>query len=86
MASTNKELVEILEERNKGGRYDELIQRAKDDVYHDFKSDYALPKSQLIYDMHFFPELEDVIIRVIKAEFDESGFESAFDESPGLMP
>jgi hypothetical protein len=69
--STDKELVELLNERNIDGRYNELIDKAKSGYYHDFKSELATPKSQLVEDLSYFPELQDVRESIIDGDYDE---------------
>jgi hypothetical protein len=71
MASTTKELVEILTERNTHGKYDKLIADAKAGKFHDFKSDEATPKTILAHELHKFKDLEDLADRVMEGEFDE---------------
>lgn len=76
--STDVELVEVLTERNTEGKYNKIIERAKERGYHDFKfdtnpkyKDCIIPKMQLAQDMLEFPELEDVIDDVIDGIYDE---------------
>jgi hypothetical protein len=76
--STNKELVTELTERNTEGKYDKLIERAKDNGYHDFKfdedkyEDCICPKMDLVEDLKTFPELNDIREAVIGGDYDES--------------
>lgn len=77
--TTDIHLAEELILRNTAGRYDALIERAKNQGYHDFKFDlnreYAecsCPKMQLVTDLIPFPELDDIRKRVTEGEFDES--------------
>jgi hypothetical protein len=78
--TTNVDLVKILHERNKNREYDALIVLAARNHYHDYKSEAAAPKMELINDLSIFPELKDVSERVMQGEFDESPDESDKDE------
>lgn len=72
--STNTDLVAELEKRNSAGKYDRIIQRSKDNIYHDFKSPpelFAEPKSQLLLDLQQFPELHDIAADVINGIYDD---------------
>lgn len=76
--STHIELVEELTKRNTEGKYDALIERAKNKGYHDFKfdeekyEDCICPKMDLAGDLSAFPELADIRNAVIGGEYDES--------------
>jgi len=76
--STHIELVQELTERNKEGKYDDIIARAKEKGYHDFKfdedkyPDCICPKMDLVKDLSDFPELSDIRGGVMGGEFDES--------------
>lgn len=76
--TTNVELVQELTERNTEGKYDKIIERAKDCGYHDFKmdddkyEDSIGPKIDLVNDLSKFPELEDIRQGVINGVYDES--------------
>ena len=80
--TTHKDLVNILSERNKYGKYDAIIERAKNKGYHDFKfdsitnhpeyGDCFCPKAQLVEDLSLFPELNAIRADVMKGVYDES--------------
>ena len=72
--TTNIDLVKILQDRNKDGRYDGLISDAKNNFFHDFKNPphIPLPKAMLIKALEQFGELADLRAKVIFGEFDES--------------
>ena len=70
--TTNEDLVKILHERNTGRQYDALIKLAARNHYHDYKSDVAAPKMELVEDLSNFPELNDISQMVMRGEFDES--------------
>ena len=82
--STNVDLVKELTERNTEGeekyegKYDKIIERAKENGYHDFKfdedkyPDCICPKIDLVQDLSKFPELEDIRKGVINGDYDES--------------
>lgn len=92
MGTTNKELVEILQERNHEGKYDRIINRAKENGYHDFKfdedkyPDCICPKIDLVADLMKFPELLDVRQSVIDGDFDESPDQEDRDKMEQEMP
>lgn len=77
----SKDIAEILRQRDPE-KYKHIIQRADLNGYHDFKHDkvpghpeYADcigPKAQLVSDLHPYPELADIMKRVMDGEFDES--------------
>lgn len=75
--TTSIDLVAELSERNKDGKYDSIIARAKENGYHDYKIDdekypnCLCPKMDLVYDLGKFPELSDIRDRVKEGEFDE---------------
>jgi hypothetical protein len=78
---TTKDLADILGPRNTNGKYDAIIDRAKNNGYHDHKfmkildhpeyGECMCPKVQLITDLANFPELNDISARVMAGEFDE---------------
>lgn len=77
MASTKVELVEKLEklkELNKGnalsGRIQSIIDKAKKGMYHDFESEYTLPKHELFKDL-VNAGLQNVAEEVVSGEYDE---------------
>lgn len=84
--SSNVHLAEELILRNTGNRYDALIERARNNGYHDHKFDmveghpeYAdciCPKVQLVEDLTPFPELNDLRTRVMNGEFDDPADEA----------
>lgn len=69
--TTNETLVKELEERNEGGKYDEIITNAKNNVYHDFKSNETMPKVKLVQDLGRFPELGHIKQDVMGGMYDE---------------
>lgn len=69
--STKIELVEELEKRNVGGKYDEIINNAKLGMYHDFESKATLPKMTLVLHLSQHPELEDIAEEVKEGKYDE---------------
>lgn len=78
----SKMLAVVLQKRNEGDRYNAIIERAKNNGYHDFKHDsipwhpeYAeciCPKMQLVDDLSAFPELSDVRKDVMEGLYDDS--------------
>lgn len=67
--NTHKDLPEILEQRNKDGRYTKLIKDAKNYNFHDFKSnEEAFPKMALAERLLEFPELKDVRDMVLQGK------------------
>jgi hypothetical protein len=76
--TTNVDLVTVLKERNKDGKYDALIARASENGYHDFKCDddkypdSICPKTDLVNDLASFPELSDIRQDVMDGVYDES--------------
>lgn len=87
--TSNIHLAEELILRNTGNRYDALIERAKNNGYHDFKfdtvpghpeyADCTCPKTQLVQDLDAFPELSDLRTRVMQGEFDDVADETDKD-------
>jgi hypothetical protein len=69
--STDAELVEMLMERNVDGKYDDLIFAAEDGAFHDFRSEHAFPKIELVQRLSAFPELADIAQMVKNGDFDE---------------
>lgn len=89
--STNKELVEVLTKRNTEGKYNDIIFRAKNNGYHDFKFDEDVydcvcPKIDLVADLSVFPELNDVRADVIDGAYDESPDEDDKKRMDDEMP
>lgn len=70
--STNKEFIDEILALNTSGQYDELIEKAKENYYHDYKSSEALPKSELVNDLSFFPELSEIRQAIMNGDYDES--------------
>lgn len=73
--STNTDLVADLQKRNAGDKYNHIIKRAKQNMYHDFKQPDGImiePKSLLLQDLQPFPELMDIKENVITGVYDES--------------
>ncbi len=77
--TTDVELVQELDERNIDGKYNAIIERAKNKGYHDFKfdlderyNDCVCPKMQLVEDLAKFPELDSVRKEVMNGAYDES--------------
>lgn len=82
MKTTSVDLVEELTKRNVHGKFDAIIERAKNNGYHDFKFDsnplYAdcmCPKSELYEQLSDFPELADIANDVFNGVYDESADE-----------
>ncbi len=75
--STSKDLVEELTRINIGSRYDELIAKAKDNWYHDYKNpgQVVCGKVELINDLEKFPELAYIREAVMNGEYDEEADE-----------
>jgi hypothetical protein len=72
--SSNVDLPAELAARNIDGKYDKLIERAKNNWYHDFKNPDHVPdgKMQLIDDLSRFPELNDIRMAVMDGDYDDS--------------
>ena len=72
--STNKELVEELEALNTNGKYDRLIKRARNNEYHDFKApgDIVCGKVEAVTDLQQFPELGEILNKIISGDYDET--------------
>jgi hypothetical protein len=76
--TTNIELVNELIKRNSSGKYHAIIERARENGYHDFKfdedkyPDCTCPKIDLVNDLTEFSELSDIRKAVIDGEYDES--------------
>lgn len=77
--STSVDLPVVLEARNKDGIYDNLIVRAKNNTYHDYKSDEVMPKVVLVNDLAVFPELQDIRQDIINGVYDETADEADKD-------
>ncbi|RFM30054.1 hypothetical protein [Deminuibacter soli] len=75
--STNKELVAELQKRNLTGKYDQLIENAKSNRYHDYKNpdDVICGKMELAADLSSFPELQDISDAVVRGDYDEEADE-----------
>ncbi len=75
MASTDVELVAELEQLKGSGSsraLTALIERARRGEYHDFKnSTFAAPKQALVHDLRTLG-LNDLALRVMNGDFDES--------------
>jgi hypothetical protein len=69
--TTDKDLVEVLEKRNTAGRYDLLIQQARQGLFHDFKTTLGLPKMALVQALDHYPELADIRKDVANGVYDE---------------
>jgi hypothetical protein len=69
--TTDKDLVELLQQRNTNGRYDKLIAQAANGDFHDFKTQHALPKLMLVSALDKFHELSDIREAVINGDYDE---------------
>lgn len=86
--TTNVELVVVLNDRNKNGKYDDLIDKAKKCWFHDFKApDDALAgdKLLLVQMLSNFPELADISVAVINGEYDEEPDEEDIKTLGGLF-
>lgn len=70
MATTKKELVDELEKLPVSKMRDRIIQRAKHDIYHCFRSPLVAPKMTLVNDLND-ADLKDLAKRVMDGEFDE---------------
>lgn len=68
--NTRTDLVTILERYPTSPARDRIIERAKRGDYHDWESDFDLPKSELVRDLTQ-AELLEVRARVIRGDFDE---------------
>lgn len=76
-----KDIAIILKERD-SQKYKDIIVRAENNGYHDFKFDTVIghpeygdclcPKVQLVNDLSKFPELVDIQKDVINGKYDES--------------
>jgi hypothetical protein len=71
-------LPDLLEERNKEGKYNEIIENARKGFYHDFKFDLVnpecinpCPKISLVLDLSKFPELKDIVAMTVNGDFDD---------------
>lgn len=69
---TSIDLPVILEKRNEIGEYDQIIDNARNMMYHDFASEEAAPKTLLVRHLSKFSELNDITQMVINGDFDES--------------
>ena len=72
----------VLETLNREGKYDHMINRAKEGGYHDFKfielpayNDCICPKMELVDDLSEFPELSELRSAVIHGEYDDEADE-----------
>jgi hypothetical protein len=68
--TTTKELPQLLAERDPA-RYKSIISKALAGVYHDYKSEEAMPKVRLVNDLSIYPELYDIREAVIRGDYDE---------------
>jgi len=69
--NTHQHLVYELIKLNANGIYDELIQKCRDGLYHDFKSPNAFPKNQLVIDLGRHTELHKLCDDVIEGVYNE---------------
>ena len=69
--TTDVDLPMRLEALNKDGKLDGIIYIAINGGYHDFKSDIATPKLQLVMDLEKHPELKEIAQDVRKGMYDE---------------
>ena len=69
--TTNIDLVAELEAKNIDGKYDEIIENAKNNLYHDFKSNATMPKILLIQELGRHPELNSIKQNVMGGMYDE---------------
>jgi len=93
--TTKVDLVKELTELNVNGKYNAIINRAKNNGYHDFKfedvpnhpeyGDCICPKAQLVEDLSKFPELNQIRDAVINGQFDESPDEPDKDIMRGWL-
>lgn len=77
----SKDLAEILTSRNISGKYDAIIERARNNGYHDHKfhkipghpeyGECDCPKIKLYQDLLQFPELQDIREQVLDGFFDD---------------
>lgn len=72
------DLPKVLEAKNKNGKFDAIIKRAKAGGYHDFKfietpeyNDCICPKIQLVSDLSIDPSLSGLRAAVIRGEYDD---------------
>lgn len=75
MKTTHQHLVEELTAKDEV-KYASIIDKAKKMVYHDFKSELAMPKVELVKDLAPFPELFDIMDAVKEGDYDEPPDES----------
>lgn len=70
---TDIDLVTELTELNEDGRYDDMIEKAKNGFYHDVKHppNITEPKVDLVKDLKRFPELSEILTDVLNCEYDE---------------
>ncbi len=85
MASTKNELVAVLIAKQKSlpKRSHNLawvIERARNGKYHDWESDLATPKLQLVMDLKRCPGCEEIIKQVMDDVFDESPTPAQLEE------
>jgi len=83
--TSNKDLPEELRDRNQDGRYEQIIKNALANVYHDFKSEEAMPKAVLVNDLDQFPELADIREAVINGKYDDYADEADKAEMRGWL-
>jgi hypothetical protein len=65
------DLPKMLLAKDENKRFSGLIEKAVKGMYHDYKSDLATPKVELVNDLSRFPELEEIRQMVMEGEFDE---------------
>jgi hypothetical protein len=81
------ELVEVLQERNKDGKYDALIKRAKEGQYHDYKNtDTICGKMAFVQESLPFEELRDVREDIAAGKYDEEADASDKEEMRKGLP
>lgn len=75
--STNKELVAELEKVNKDGKFDKIIQQAKDNYYHDYKQPEHVVCGKILFvaETANIPELSALRNAVMNGEYDEEADE-----------
>lgn len=71
MKTTHNDLAAELTKLDEA-KYALIISKAKSMAYHDFKSELALPKTELVNDLAKFPELNEMRESVMAGGYDES--------------
>lgn len=92
--AASKDLAEILSKRDPE-KYKAIIERAANNGYHDHKFDKipghpeyantACPKMQLVQDLSFFPELNDIRSRAMDGEWDDPADGEDAEEMRGWL-